>query len=77
MNMSAINIAGLEARRVDLTPKQIDDLETRLDGPLLRPGDEGWDDAVLMWNGMVTKAPALVIQPNVGPRRRRGRGICS
>ena len=63
MNMSAIDIAGLEAGHVNLTPKQIDDLETRLDGPLLRPGDEGWDDAVLMWNGMVAKAPALVVQP--------------
>ena len=63
MNTSAIDIAGLEAGRVNLTPKQINDLEARLDGPLLRPGDEGWDNAVLMWNGMVTKAPALVIQP--------------
>ena len=32
-------------------------------GPLLRPGDAGWDDAVLIWNGMVARAPALVVQP--------------
>jgi FAD/FMN-containing dehydrogenase len=34
-----------------------------IDGRLLRPGDEGWDDAVLIWNGMVDKTPALVVQP--------------
>ena len=63
MNMSAIDIAGLEGGRVNLTPKQLDELEARLEGPLLRPGDEGWDDAVLIWNGMVAKVPALVLQP--------------
>ena len=35
----------------------------QVEGRLLRPGDEGWDDAVLIWNGMVEKAPALVVQP--------------
>jgi FAD/FMN-containing dehydrogenase len=34
-----------------------------IDGRLLLPGDEGWDDAVLIWNGMVDKTPALVVQP--------------
>jgi FAD/FMN-containing dehydrogenase len=63
MNMSAIDIAGLEGGRVNLTSKQLDELEARLEGPLLRPGDGGWDDAVLIWNGMVAKVPALVLQP--------------
>lgn len=63
MNMSAIDIAGLEGGRVNLTSKQLDELEARLEGPLLRPGDEGWDDAILIWNGMVAKVPALVLQP--------------
>ena len=37
MNMSAIDIAGLEGGRVNLTSKQLDELEARLEGPLLRP----------------------------------------
>jgi FAD/FMN-containing dehydrogenase len=45
-----------------MTMTTIDDLE-RMDGRLLRPGDEGWDDAVLIWNGMVAQQPALVAQP--------------
>ena len=29
----------------------------------LRPGDEGFDDATLIWNRLIDKEPALVIQP--------------
>ncbi len=43
--------------------RELGDLGSRIDGRLLRPGDEGWNDAVLIWNGMVDKAPALVVQP--------------
>jgi FAD/FMN-containing dehydrogenase len=31
---------------------------------VLLAGDAGWDDAVLVWNGMVAKTPALVVQPH-------------
>jgi FAD/FMN-containing dehydrogenase len=61
--MSTIEIAGLEGRRVSLTSQQLDDLASRVDGPLLRSGDEGWRDAVLVWNGMVATTPALIAQP--------------
>jgi FAD/FMN-containing dehydrogenase len=60
---STIEIAGLEEGRVRLTPKRLDDLSSRVRSPLLRAGDAGWDDAVLIWNGMVVKIPALVLQP--------------
>jgi FAD/FMN-containing dehydrogenase len=40
----------------------IGDLE-RIEGAVLRPGDDGWDDAVLIWNGLVDKTPAFVVQP--------------
>ena len=63
MTTTTIDIAGLEGGRVILTPEQLDELESRVEGPLLRTGDEGWDDAVLIWNGMVAKVPALVLQP--------------
>jgi FAD/FMN-containing dehydrogenase len=39
------------------------ELALRIEGPVLRPGDDGWDEAVLLWNGMVAKTPALVVQP--------------
>jgi FAD/FMN-containing dehydrogenase len=61
--MSAIEVAGLAGGLVGLTSAQLDDLASRIDGRLLRPGDEGWSDAILTWNGMVARTPALVAQP--------------
>ncbi len=56
-------VTGLDGTRVELTSAQLEDLDSRIDGRLLRAGDKDWDDAVLIWNGMVAKVPALVIQP--------------
>jgi FAD/FMN-containing dehydrogenase len=59
-----IDVAGLDGGFVRLTVEQLDALDSRVGCPVLRPRDVGWDDAVLIWNGMVAKAPALVLQPN-------------
>jgi FAD/FMN-containing dehydrogenase len=40
-----------------------DALAEGLRGPLLAPGDTGYEDATRLWNGMIDKAPALVVQP--------------
>src|SRR6266511_6339861 len=63
MTTSTMEIAGLDGGLVNLGPEQLDGLDSRVEGPLLRAGDEGWDDAVLVWNGMVARVPALVLQP--------------
>jgi FAD/FMN-containing dehydrogenase len=60
---TAIDIAGLEGGRVSLKPEQLDELDAQVNGRLLLAGDEGWEEAVLVWNGMVAKLPALVVQP--------------
>jgi FAD/FMN-containing dehydrogenase len=64
MTKSTIQIAGLEGGLVNLTSQELDELDSRVEGPLLRAGDEGWDDAVLIWNGMAATIPALVLQPS-------------
>jgi len=56
------DIAGLYGN-VEVTSRDLEDLMASFDGQLLRAGEEGWDDAVLMWNGMVPKVPALVLRP--------------
>jgi FAD/FMN-containing dehydrogenase len=63
MSASTLDVAGLDGGLVTLTAQQLDELESRVHRPLLRAGDAGWDDAVLIWNGMVAKTPALVLQP--------------
>ncbi len=63
MITDTIDIAGIHGGSVNLTSGEIDDLASRFKGPLLRPGDNGWDDAVLIWNAMAAKVPNLVLQP--------------
>lgn len=57
-------VAGRNGERVVLEVLDIKYLTSRVDGPLLCAGDEGWDDAILLWNAMVQKSPALVAQPD-------------
>ena len=64
MTATAIEITGLHGGQVSLLGTRLDDLDSWIDGAVLRPGEEGWDDAVLIWNGMVAKSPALVVQPS-------------
>jgi FAD/FMN-containing dehydrogenase len=63
MTTGTIEIAGLDGGPIKLTSEQLEDLDTRVQGRLLRPGDRGWNDAVSIWNGMAARLPALVLQP--------------
>lgn len=38
----------------------VEKFKTDLRGPLLRPGEAGYDDARKVWNGMIDKRPALI-----------------
>jgi FAD/FMN-containing dehydrogenase len=58
-----IDVTGLDGRAVSLTAHQVDELATRIEGSVLRPGDRGWNAAVLTWNAMVSRIPAVVVQP--------------
>ncbi|MGH3024168.1 MAG: FAD-binding oxidoreductase, partial [Gaiellaceae bacterium] len=58
-----IDIAGLDGGLVGLRAEQLDEFDSWVEGPLLRVGNAGWDEAVRVWNGMVAKVPALVLQP--------------
>ena len=32
-------------------------------GPVLRPGDDGYDEARAIWNGLIDRKPALIVRP--------------
>jgi FAD/FMN-containing dehydrogenase/pimeloyl-ACP methyl ester carboxylesterase len=57
--------AFLEALRstLDEPPDDAEPLGRRLRGTVLRPGDPNFADATLLWNAMIDKTPALVVQP--------------
>ena len=64
MNERTLTIAKRDGKHATLTPEQRDDLAAQLDGSLLEDGEEGWEDAVLIWNAMAATTPALVVQPS-------------
>ena len=41
----------------------IDQLAQSFSGKLLRPGEDGYDDARTIFNGMIDRRPALIAQP--------------
>jgi pimeloyl-ACP methyl ester carboxylesterase len=51
--------AFLRALRAD---EAVEALRGRLRGPLLAPGDPGFDEATRLWNALIDKSPALVVQ---------------
>jgi FAD/FMN-containing dehydrogenase len=56
-------VAGRDGGLIKLTARQLDDLDSRIEGSLLCAGDDGWDEAVHVWNAMVARTPALVVRP--------------
>jgi hypothetical protein len=58
-----IELAGLDGGPVNLAAEQLEDLDSGVQGRLLVAGDQGWNEAVSIWNGMAAKLPALVLQP--------------
>lgn len=63
MSATTIEITGLDGGTVSLGAEQVDALRSRLGAPVLTAGDDGWDDAIRIWNAMAARTPALVAQP--------------
>lgn len=49
-----------------LAAERVGELRTRLRGTVLEPGEEGYDGARRIWNGMIDKRPAAIARCN-GP----------
>ncbi|MDF2731280.1 MAG: FAD-binding oxidoreductase, partial [Acidimicrobiia bacterium] len=60
MTTEKLNLRTLDGGEVDI---DLSLLETIPGKGRLRPGDPGYDDATLIWNGLIDKEPALVIRP--------------
>jgi FAD/FMN-containing dehydrogenase len=43
-----------------IEPSHFDGLRARFRGALLRPAEEGYDDARRIWNGAIDRRPALI-----------------
>src|SRR5919109_2568232 len=58
--MQMTNLAG---GVVDVEQTALERLAARLEGGTLQTEGEGFDDAIRIWNGMISTRPALVVQP--------------
>jgi len=53
-------IRGVDGMSRPLGAKDIRGLAGTLSGPVLEPGDPGYDDSRRIWNGMIDRRPALI-----------------
>lgn len=59
---TSVPITALDGGRRDLDGRALKSLADDLKGALLRPEDEGYSASVALWNGMITKRPAVVVR---------------
>jgi hypothetical protein len=57
----------MDGRETELPQATLDSLRMRLKGPLLVPGDAGYDDSRTVWNAMIDRTPALVCVASATP----------
>jgi FAD/FMN-containing dehydrogenase len=55
-------MAGRLATETQLDPEALAGLAERTRGPVLTPEDPGYDDARAIWNGLIDRRPALILQ---------------
>lgn len=60
--MSTVSVRALDGGGMKLEQPAIDDLRSRLRGPLLLAGDAGFDQSASVWNGMITRRPAMIVR---------------
>ena len=58
--MAELRITTMQGADTVLTDTTIEAFKTSVRGELLRPIDEGYEDARQIWNGMIDRSPALI-----------------
>jgi FAD/FMN-containing dehydrogenase len=56
-----ISLRTLDGDELSLDPAALADIP---EGSRIRPGDPGYGEATLIWNGLIDKKPSLVLQPS-------------
>jgi FAD/FMN-containing dehydrogenase len=57
-----VRIATKNGNGVVLDDAVVEGFESELRGELMRPGDEGYEEARKLWNGMIDRRPALIVR---------------
>lgn len=51
-----------QGREIDLKPDAVAGLKARLQGPVLLPGEPGYEESRTVWNAMIDRKPAAVVR---------------
>lgn len=61
--MTQTTFTTREGATTSLSETTVETFRQDLRGPVLSPADAGFEEATRLWNGMIEKRPALVVQP--------------
>jgi FAD/FMN-containing dehydrogenase len=62
IHLAHIQITGVTGDPREVTAESLDIFAAGLEGSLFYPGDEGFAEATLLWNGMIKKKPAVAVR---------------
>ena len=57
-----LKLRTAEGNEIQLEPRVLDDLKTRLRGELVLPGEPAYEEARSVWNAMIDRRPGLVVR---------------
>jgi len=57
--MKAMTLSGVE---IEVNQDALDGLKNRLSGPIIQADDPGYEDSRTVWNAMISRKPAFVVQ---------------
>lgn len=57
-----MNMRTVDGRDIDLPAATLEGLRVRLKGPVVLPGDAGYEECRTVWNGMIDRSPGLVVR---------------
>jgi hypothetical protein len=55
-----MRVTPTQGREVELKPGAFDGLKMRLRGPVLLPGEAGYEESRTVWNAMIDRSPERI-----------------
>ncbi|MDJ0728064.1 MAG: hypothetical protein QNJ38_23450 [Prochloraceae cyanobacterium] len=60
--MTTLATTELNGGKAAISTEEINVLQSKLNGSLIRAGDANYDEARQIWNGMFDKRPAIIVR---------------